>query len=114
MPASGGGPLADCAGATPSGWPSFWLSKRTPDLLALIPEPVFQHLGRMLAESRRRQSDRARVTVELPRCTDLADGAGPRMVDLDPHSTRRRQWAGERFFDVEDGTRRDAAFLEPG
>src|SRR6202521_3683307 len=68
----------------------------------------------MLAESRRRQTDRARVTVELPRRSDLADRAGPWMLDLDPHSTRGRQRAGECFLDIEDRTRRDATFLEPG
>src|SRR5438309_8644607 len=81
--------------------------------LSLPTKPRAQDLIGVLAEARRRQSDRARGTVKLPRCSHLADLAGARMLDLEPHLPTGRERTRERLLDVEDRTGRDSELFEP-
>src|SRR5713226_7641761 len=81
--------------------------------LRLRTEPRAQDLIGVLAETRRRQSDRARGTVKLPRCSHLADLAGARMLNLEPHLPSGRERTRERLLDVEDRTRWDPELFEP-
>src|SRR5438445_7662098 len=80
--------------------------------LRLLTKPRAEDLIGVLAEARRRQSDRARGTVKLPRCSHLADLAGARMLDLEPHLPAGRERTRERLLDVEDRTRRDPELFE--
>src|SRR5438309_5582726 len=76
-------------------------------------KPRAHNLIGVLAKTRRRQSDRARGTVKLPRCAHLADLAGARMLDLEAHLTPGRERTRERLLDVEDRTGRDSELFEP-
>src|ERR1700736_2452459 len=80
--------------------------------LRLRAKPRAHHLIGVLAKARRRQSDWARGTVELPRRSHLADPAGGRMLDLEPHLPPGRERTRERLLDVEDRTRRDPELFE--
>src|SRR3981081_2820833 len=79
--------------------------------LRLRTEPRAQDLIGVLAKTRRWQSDRARGPVKLPRCSHLADLAGARMLDLEPHLPTGRERTRERLLDVEDWTGRDAGVV---
>src|SRR5947209_17882252 len=74
--------------------------------LRLRTKPRVHNLIGVLAEARWRQSDRARATIELPRCSHLADPARARMLDLEPHLPPGRKRTRERLLDVRSEERR--------
>src|SRR5207245_11022260 len=80
--------------------------------LRLRTKPRVHNLIGVLAEARWRQSDRARATIELPRCSHLADPARARMLGREPHLPPGRKRTRERLLDVEDRTGRNPELFE--